>query len=102
MVSACATDEEPSAGGAVIKVDCGAATPVRTITAPGNRFAPDVATVAPGDVVRFEMPGAHNAVSDDGLFEVDFGATACLRFDQPGTYGFLCEPHRFRGSIVVQ
>jgi plastocyanin len=41
-------------------------------------------------------------VSTTGLFRVDFGATACLKFTAAGSFPFKCEPHQFVGTVVVQ
>ncbi len=68
----------------------------------GSMYSPMSQSVAPAAVVLFDMPAAHNAVSDDGLFDADFGVDTCVRFDTVGTYAFHCSVHSFTGSIVVE
>jgi len=92
-----------AATASVVKVACPGATISATVTAPGFMFMPEDSTVAAGQIVKFTMPGEHNAQSDTaGLFRADFAGDSCFRFDVAGTYGFHCVPHSFTGSIVVQ
>ena len=42
----------------------------------------------------------NTTMSDPGL-NVGFGATKCLRFTAPGTFGFHCTPHGFAGTVTV-
>lgn len=86
----------------VTRVQCGGATIAGTVTAPGFAFTPMATTITVGQVVQFEMPATHNAISDEGLFTADFNATVCYRFDAARTYPFHCGPHGFTGTIVVQ
>ena len=78
---------------------------------------PDL-TIAVGDVVRFQMSSTHNAIEVaqetydnrettalDGGFEVDFGETANLTFDEAGTFYYVCQPHvemDMVGTITVE
>ncbi|MBL8621867.1 MAG: hypothetical protein JNK64_11205 [Myxococcales bacterium] len=106
-LAACGGDDAgtpiDAAPSSVMTVACGTSTPVATFTAPSfTAFSPTSATIAVGDVVEFQMPAAHNAVSTTGLFRVDFGVTACLKFTAAGTFPFKCEPHQFTGTVVVQ
>jgi plastocyanin len=41
-----------------------------------------------------------NTPSDPGL-QVGFNAVVCLQFTAPGTFDFLCNPHRFVGTVTV-
>jgi len=86
----------------VQRVDCATSTPTVTVTAPGFAFSPAASTITAGQVVQFMMPATHNAVSDSGLFRVEFNTSACFKFTSAGTFGFHCEPHLFTGSITVQ
>lgn len=86
----------------VSRVTCAGATIAATVTAPGFAFSPMSTTISAGQIVQFDMPSSHNAVSDSGLFRADFNAATCFQFDAAGSYGFHCEPHSFTGTIVVQ
>jgi hypothetical protein len=86
---------------AVESVDCLGPIALDVVTA-GQSYAPMMAMVAAGDVVRFVMTGEHSVRSDDDLFLVDFGQTGCVRFNTPGTYPYYCQAHGFTGSVVVE
>lgn len=107
-LAACGGDDGGStdidaASSTVSQVTCGGATIAATVTAPGFAFTPMSSTISVGQIVQFDMPSSHNAVSDSsGLFRADFNASTCFRFDAAGSYGFHCEPHAFTGTIVVQ
>ena len=86
------------------------ATPDAEVTAPGFSYTISRASLPVGAIVRFVMPALHDANSGmvvggigtpDQKFHVDFGQTACLRFDAPGTYPFYCAPHLFTGSLTI-
>ncbi|WP_411968035.1 halocyanin domain-containing protein [Haloferax sp. YSSS75] len=75
-------------------------------------FGPVAAAVSPGTTVVWEWTGkggSHNVVSEDDAF--DSGPLAAAaghrythRFDDVGTYRYVCEPHRamgMRGAVVV-
>lgn len=95
--------EVDASSSTVTRVNCGGATIAATVTAPGFAFTPMSSTITTGQIVQFDMPSSHNAVSDTaGLFRADFNAATCYRFDAVGSYGFHCEPHSFTGTIVVQ
>ena len=81
-----------------------------TVETAGNSYkytpAGDETKVEFGGIVKFIMPGAHNAVSGanrtaDSKFNVGFGETKCLRFVEAGDYEFYCSAHPFQGSITV-
>jgi plastocyanin len=112
-VAACAApsagpaDDDPSPDGggvetSVVEVDCAGAAVVATVATAGASYSPDQLTIAAGEVVRFDLGLGHDARSEDGLFRVDFGAEACLRFDEPGVFGYVCTPHGFRGEVTVE
>ena len=105
-------DAEPSS---VVEVTCAGATIAVTVTAPGfdYAFAPDDGapadeyTIAVDDIVRFTMPGNHNAASGppnapDGQFLTDFAETKCFQFTEAGNYPFHCTPHDFAATLIVQ
>ncbi|MEZ4366118.1 MAG: plastocyanin/azurin family copper-binding protein [Kofleriaceae bacterium] len=87
--------------GAVVEVTC-PASPDAEVTTNGFAYEPQATTISVGEVVRFTPAPAHDVDSDDGEFHVGFGATACLRFDEAGTYPFRCTPHQFTGTVTVQ
>ena len=81
-------------------------------------FTPEDLTIAAGDCVRFIMSDTHNAVevsAEDyesrsgtplaGGFEVTFGETAVVAFNEVGTHYYVCQPHiqmDMVGTITVQ
>jgi len=97
----------PDAPSKVVAVDCTGATIATTIMTTTSVFAyqPATATIAAGAIVQFQMAANHNVApnatdSDDGL-HVGFGQTRCLKFTEPGTFGFHCTPHSFTGTVTV-
>ena len=85
-------------------------TPDKTVmtTNASLSYMPMATTVPVNGVVRFVMSTDHDvapnsiaAMTDPGLV-VGFGQTKCLKFTQAGTYGFLCSPHGFVGTVTVQ
>jgi plastocyanin len=70
-----------------------------------STYMPASTTISVGQIVKFEMPLAHNVApntsSEDPGLSVGFGATKCLKFTAAGTYKFKCTPHGFVGTIVV-
>lgn len=81
-------------------------------------FFPEDITISVGDTVRFVMTPDHNAIEVteetynergvtpiDGGFEVDFGETAEVTFDEAGVFWYVCQPHVTLdqiGTITVQ
>ena len=81
-------------------------------------FTPEDLTISVGDVVRFEMTATHNAIEVsqetydnrgisalDGGFEVDFGETKDITFDEAGAFYYVCQPHvsmDMIGTITVE
>lgn len=74
----------------------------------GFMFMPTSLTVKAGVTVTWanldEEP--HTVVSDSGLFRsgaVDTGETFSFKFEQPGSYHFICSIHpRMTGTVVVE
>lgn len=91
----------------VVEVPCAGANPVVTITAPGFAFTPMTANISVGQVVQFQMPATHSAVSgapagtSDGQFTVGFDQQKCLRFTAAGVFPYWCNPHQFTATITV-
>ena len=81
--------------------------PTVTTTDDAFAFMPGTTTISAHGIVKFAMSPSHNVgpdmtmPSDPGL-HVGFGQTACLEFDQAGTFHFQCTVHAFRGMIIVQ
>jgi plastocyanin len=81
-------------------------------------FMPADITISAGDTVRFVMTATHNAIQVSmeaydarqvtplpGGFQVDFGDTEDITFDQPGVYYYVCTPHvtfDMVGTITVE
>src|SRR4249920_1424822 len=71
-------------------------------------FAPTTITVHAGTTVTWRNldPEVHTVVSETGLFRagaLDQDDTFTYRFDQPGTYRYLCGVHpKMVGTIVVE
>ena len=81
-------------------------------------FDPRDLTIAVGDTVRFVMTATHNAVEVseesfdaldgtplEGGFNVSFGETADVTFDEAGVHYYLCQPHinfDMLGTITVE
>ena len=107
-IDAAGPDGPPSS---VVEVTPCPAQVASTVTSPSFAYTITDATIAVNDVVKFEMPAIHNAVSGtvsqmgggspDGKFTVGFGQTRCLRFTQAGSFPFYCSPHLFTGTITV-
>lgn len=101
-------------------IDAAPVNKVMTVTCPATvnamvmtvntsfSFMPMATTVPVGGIVKFMMSTDHNVApnpmsgSTDAGIMVGFGQTACLKFTQAGTYGFLCTPHGFVGTVTVQ
>src|SRR5215203_3761021 len=69
-------------------------------------FSPGSVEIRVGDTVTWTNRDSveHNAT--DGSFDTGLlrqGESASIRFDAPGTYAFLCEPHpSMTGTVVVR
>ncbi len=98
-------DPGPDAGpieSTVFEIDCAGVEVAATVVTDGASYDPGEVTIGAGEVVHFDLGLGHDARSDDGLFLVDFAGDVCLRFDEPGSYGFHCTPHGFRGTVNVE
>ena len=77
-------------------------------------FSPEDLTIAAGDCVEFVMSNTHNAVEIsqesyessppsgtplDGGFQVNFGETLEVQFDDPGVHYYVCQPHISMGML---
>jgi plastocyanin len=108
--SADAAVDAPPAVSHVKTVTCPVTpAPLEVHTQDANmRYDPINTNIAVGGVVKFVMSPLHDvkpnpiAPLHDSGTEVDFGATTCLEFDAPGTYGIYCSTHSFAGTITVQ
>jgi plastocyanin len=79
---------------------------------------PEDLTIAVGDTVRFKMSSSHNAIEVsqstyesgatkplEGGFQVDYGETLDVIFEQAGTHYYVCQPHvtlDMIGTITVE
>ncbi|MCP5475350.1 MAG: hypothetical protein H7A19_10990 [Rhodanobacteraceae bacterium] len=85
------------------------------VQAGGSRleFVPRELTIEPGDTVTWSnLGGLHNVVADNGAFRCANGCDgqggngapssqiwrATVTFNQPGTFGYFCEPHGQPGA----
>lgn len=85
----------------VKRVDCATVTPDVVVMTAGLAYDPTPSQIATGGIVKFVMPTQHNVASETSGLAVDFGATSCLSFPEPGTYTFTCTRHGFMGTVVV-
>ena len=114
LLAACGDDggtilpDAPKAA-TVSEVSCTGITPAASImtTDASFSFMPSTATITAGGVVKFTTSLSHNIVpnpsapkTDPGI-TVGFNKTVCLKFSAAGTYGFMCMPHGFTGSVTV-
>ena len=99
VLAACST----SGGDATIRaVDCASVTPAAMVTTQGLAYAPSALTIHAGSAVEWTLPPQHDVSSSTPGLAVGFGKTACLVFDEPGTYDYLCSAHGFTGTVTVQ
>lgn len=116
-LSACGGGDSQSAD-ASVSIDA-AASAVRTVACPpgvvptittsdsSDMYTPSTLSISRGGIIKFIMSPSHNVApnpirpSDPGV-KVNFGATACLEFDQTGSFGFICTVHSFAGTVTVQ
>lgn len=96
-------------GATVTEVSCTGITPAAMVmtTDASFSFMPMATTINVGQVVKFTTSLSHNVVpnpaaakTDPGLM-VGFGKTVCLKFSAAGTFGFMCAPHSFVGTVTV-
>ena len=81
-------------------------------------FSPEDLTISVGDCVQFVMSDTHNAIEVseenytnrdstalDGGFQVQYGETVEVTFDEAGTHYYVCQPHitmDMIGTITVE
>ncbi len=103
----------------VVLVPSQAAVPpqTHTVTNAGFTFSPADITINAGDSVQWQLAGIHDVVEvtqqtwsangntpKAGGFSTSFGG-GTVKFDTPGTYFYVCEPHAsigMKGKITVQ
>ncbi len=116
LVAACGDDDGSATGpdaapgidaaspvAMVSTVSCAGVTPAVTVATTGFAFTPRSSTITVGQIVKFTMPADHDAKSTatPALWHAMFSGDTCVKFDSAGTFEFLCVPHRFTGTIVV-
>lgn len=76
-----------------------------TVSVEQMSFAPEAITVAAGETVTWVWNSgaiSHDVVGDDFASEVQSSGTFTHRFDQPGTYTYVCSLHpNMTGKIEV-
>jgi plastocyanin len=91
--------EEPRAGQAASEVE---------VVITDLKYAPAILSVSPGTTVRWVNRDLmdHTVTSRSGLWDsgnIRPGASWSRRFDEPGSYPYLCTPHPFMtGTVVVR
>ncbi len=110
---------DPGADGADGADDMGGVIAATITSVDGNlAFMPADIVIKAGDTVQFVNSETHNALEVSGEtygargvdpipngFEVDFGQTGTVTFDQPGRFFFVCTPHvslNMIGTITVE
>ena len=93
---------DAAAPATVQAVDCATISPAMAITTSGMAYAPQMATISVGGVVKWTMPTSHNVESTTAGLAVDYGATKCLKFTVAGQYAYKCTAHGFTGTLTVQ
>lgn len=103
------TIDAPASSATVMEVSCTGITPAASVmtTDASFSFMPMATTITVGQVVKFTTSLSHNVVpnpsaakTDPGL-TVGFNKTVCLKFAAAGTFGFMCGPHGFVGTVTV-
>jgi plastocyanin len=88
-------------------IDClGANVDVTVTVARGAYVLDPDATIPVDGVARFQMTPSHDAASGapnqpDGVFLAPAGATTCIKFLEPGSFRFHCQPHDFEATLTV-
>jgi plastocyanin len=113
VVGACGSDantpdapEADARPATVVTVTCPSTPAATVITSDSaDAYSPMDTMITQGQIVEFMTSVTHNVVPDAGGdpgLVVGFHTTGCLMFTEPGTFGFHCEIHLFRGSVMVQ
>ncbi len=91
----------------VVVVDCATVTPAASVITMSFAYVPMSVSIAIGQVVKFTLEAEHDvapdpaaAMTDSGL-RLNFGDIGCLKFTAPGTFGYECLAHSFKGSVTV-
>jgi plastocyanin len=91
----------------VVEIGC-PATPDATITEmdTSSSFSPMASTIPLNGIAKFVTSSTHNVVPNplnnpEPALTVGFNMTKCFKFTVAGTYGFMCQPHGFTGTITV-
>jgi len=89
-----------------VAIDAAAPATVQAVDcatiSPAMAYAPQMATISVGGVVKWTMPTSHNVESTTAGLAVDYGATKCLKFTVAGQYAYKCTAHGFTGTLTVQ
>lgn len=100
------TDPDAPPQGAVQVVACDGAAIAADVITVGSSYDPSSVSIVAGEIVRFSFGGSHDAQSGvagqpTSDFYIDFGDSACVRFNEAGSYPFFCTLHHFTGEITV-
>jgi len=93
----------------LVPAQAGPGSQTRTVTDSGFTFSPADITINAGDSVQWQLDSIHNVVEvtqatwnangntgSAGGFSTAFGG-GTVKFDNPGTYFYVCSPHAFQG-----
>jgi len=89
---------------AVVEADVGPPTDAPTIAVTDNDFEPEEVVVEVGTEVTWEWDGEseHDVVGPGFESELKTTGTFTHTFDEPGSYTFICTPHRgMQGTVHV-
>ncbi len=95
---------EPTAPVALAQDDAPPGEATVEVVMVDDRFDPDTLTVPIGTTVSWANQGAdwHSIAAYDGSFEsgkISPGESFSHRFDQPGTYQYICKHHGLHGML---
>ncbi len=82
-------------------VDFSTASPSVAVMTVGLASDRSPSQITAGQVVEFVITPQRNVFSTTSGLAVDYGATTCLAFPEPGTYTFKCATHGFVGTVIV-
>ncbi|HEX2084611.1 MAG TPA: plastocyanin/azurin family copper-binding protein, partial [Solirubrobacteraceae bacterium] len=94
----------------VMALPAAAQAPVAVEARPDNTFVPADVRIRTGEEVEWRNRGGfHNVVFDDGSYRQPpvpdpTSWTVRRRFDEPGTFSYVCQAHRdqgMRGTVTV-
>jgi plastocyanin len=84
-----------------VSVSCTGAAISGTVTTPTFAFTPITTNIKVNQIVQFTMSNGHSVDSQGKGFNTGFDVSVCFKFTVVGSHGFRCNPHDFRGTIVV-